>query len=222
MKTVFEHFTPEAKNVILQAEDVALELGARCIGVGHMLYGCASDRSEYTAGEPLHRAGITSDRIHRLLPHGDEQPGDRLDAEALRAVGVDYKEVRDAAEATFGPGSLDAAPDRRKPRRFPRPNFDLDAKHAFQCTVTIIEELHQDSIKPGHLLLGLLRVENSLITMAVEQSGADRAGLWAAVLTRLSLPGPDLGSSDGPTGPPRTEDEAVEAATDTGTGTADR
>jgi hypothetical protein len=39
---------------------------------------------------------------------------------------------------------------------------------------------------PGHLLLGLLRLDDEFVSSAVEQSGTTLAGLSAAVLARVS------------------------------------
>ena len=37
----------------------------------------------------------------------------QVDAESLRAIGIDYEDVRATVEKTFGPGALESAPDRR-------------------------------------------------------------------------------------------------------------
>jgi len=184
---MFERFTPEAKAVLVEAQELARELGSRDISAAHLLYGCAQGR-EGTAGEPLHQAGITAAFIRRLLPRLDEQPaGQVVDPEALRAVEIDYDGVRNAVEATFGEGALEAAPDRRVlTSTARRPPFTPEAKRSLELTLRAAQELHHHSMRPGHLLLGLLRLDSEFVTEAVEQSGTDLAGLSAAVLARLS------------------------------------
>jgi ATP-dependent Clp protease ATP-binding subunit ClpA len=46
-------------------------------------------------------------------------------------------------------------------------------------------ELHDRRIRPGHLLLALLRLDDQSISRVVEQQGASVAGLSATVLQRL-------------------------------------
>lgn len=109
---MFERLTDPARAVVIEAQDVAIEMGLAYLAAGHLLYGCAVTREE-TAGRPLHDAGITAETIRRSLPRSEEQPGGQLDPDALRAIGIDYDGVRAAVEQTFGPGALEAAPDRR-------------------------------------------------------------------------------------------------------------
>ncbi|MGH9104242.1 MAG: Clp protease N-terminal domain-containing protein [Acidimicrobiales bacterium] len=183
---MFERFTAESKAVLTEAQDVALELGSRYIGAIHLLYGCAEGR-EATAGEPLRQAGVTAASIRRLLPHTEEKPAGEVDPNALRAVGIDYDEVRRAVEATFGPGALQAAPDRRASTTTTRkPPFTPEAKRSLELASRAAKELHQHTMRPGHLLLGLLRLDSDLVTLVVDHSDADLAGLTAAVHVALS------------------------------------
>jgi ATP-dependent Clp protease ATP-binding subunit ClpA len=183
---MFERFTEPSKAVLVEAQDLAVEMGSRYIGVGHLLYGCAEGREE-TAGQPLGDCGITAATIRRLLPHTTEQPAGQADPEALRAIGIDYEGVRAAVEATFGEGALENAPDRRVPAtRTRRPPFTPNAKRSLELALRAAQELHQHHIVPGHLLLGLLRLDNEFVSNIVEQSGTSVATLSAAVLTRLA------------------------------------
>jgi len=70
---MFERFTDGTRAVVVEAHDLALELGSDSIGAGHLLYGCAESREE-TAGGPLNACGITPAAIRRLLPRVDLQP----------------------------------------------------------------------------------------------------------------------------------------------------
>ena len=179
---MFERFTQEAKAILVEAQDLAIELGVGYISPGHILYGCAAGR-ESTAGEPLRAAGITAESIRRLLPRAENQPVEDVDTEVLRAIGIDFEGVRAVVEETFGSGSLKTAPDRRaaatKPRR---PPFTPEAKQALELSLRVALELHDRRIRPGHILLGLFRLDNDFISIVVRQNGATIAGLSAAVL----------------------------------------
>jgi ATP-dependent Clp protease ATP-binding subunit ClpA len=183
---VFERFTEPSRAVLVEAEDLAVELGSPWISPGHILYGCAAGR-EATAGKPLHDCGITAASIRRQLPRADGPPAGPVDPGALSAIGIDYEGVRAAVEETFGPGALEAAPDRRVPMtRTRKPRFTPEAKRSLELTVRTVKELHQGRIVPGHLLLGLLRLDNELVSGLIEEAGTTVAALSAAVLSQLT------------------------------------
>jgi ATP-dependent Clp protease ATP-binding subunit ClpA len=183
---MFERFTQASRAVLVEAQDVALELGSGHIGPGHILYGCAEVRDE-TGGAPLRQAGITAGLVRGLLPRTQEQPAVQVDPEALRAIGIDYEGVRAAVEQTFGSGALESAPDRRDPsRRSRKPPFTSEAKRSLELTLRVVQELHHRRIAPGHLLLGLVRLDDDFVAEVLEQAGATVADLSATVLTRIS------------------------------------
>lgn len=182
---MFERFTQGSKAVLVQAQDVAIELGAPYISPGHILYGCAAGR-ESTAGEPLRACGITEESIRRRLPRSEEASAGDIDPDALRAIGIDYEGVRAAVERTFGEGALEAAPDRRSPTaKLRKPPFTPQAKRSLELALRVAVELHDHHMEPGHLLLGLLRLDDDFISSVVQQSGATVAGLSASVLERV-------------------------------------
>lgn len=185
-RAMFERFTESARAVLVEAQDLAVELYAPAIDVGFVFYGCAQLREE-TAGKPLHERGITGASIRQLLPRGDEPARGTIDAASLEAIGIDLADVRHSVEETFGPGALDAAPDRRNiavSRR--RPPFTPEAKRALEQSLRVALELHDKRLEPGHLLLGLLRLNDGFISGVIERSGTTVAGLSSAVLTQLA------------------------------------
>jgi ATP-dependent Clp protease ATP-binding subunit ClpA len=188
---MFERFTDSARGVLVTAQDLAVELDSRNIDVGHLLYGCAEGRED-TASRALHDCGITAASIRSRMPRRDAEPGDfvqtadDIDPEALRAIGIDFDGVQAAVEATFGPGALEDAPNRRLPARGRRPPFTTDAKRCIQQGLRVAVELHHDRIAPGHLLLGLLRLDSEFVSSTVVASGSSTAALSAAVLTNLA------------------------------------
>lgn len=182
---MFERFTEPSRAVLVEAEQVAIELGSPYLGAGHLLYGCAEGREE-TAGRPLHDAGITGAVIRPVLPRGEHRSAAEIDADALRALGIELDAVRASVEETFGVGALDGAPDRRLPTgRVRKPHFTREAKRSLELGLRVVTELHHKRIAPGHLLLGLLRLDDEFVTGVVERSGASVAALSAAVLARL-------------------------------------
>ena len=60
------------------------------------------------------------------------------------------------------------------------------AKRSIELAFRAAQELHQQRIAPGHLLLGLLRLDNELVSNIIERSGTTVATLSAAVLTHLA------------------------------------
>jgi ATP-dependent Clp protease ATP-binding subunit ClpA len=121
-----------------------------------------------------------------VSPGEEEQATGSIDPDALHAIGIDYEAVRARVEQNFGPGALDAAPDRRVPPGPRKPPFTLEAKRSLELALRVAVELHSEQIVPGHLLLGLLRLDSELVVPAIEQSGTTVATLSATVLTRLS------------------------------------
>lgn len=184
---MFERFTPEAKAVLVEAQDAAIDFGSTYITPAHLLYGCAQCR-ESTAGEPLRDFGITGESILKVVPRSEESREPEVDPEALRAIGIDYDRVKSAVDKTFGEGALEASPDRRvRTGSGRRPPFTAEAKRSLEMSLRVALELHDRRIRPGHLLLALLRLDDQSISRVVEQQGASVAGLSATVLQRLDV-----------------------------------
>ncbi len=183
---MFERFTEGSKAALVEAQGLALELSSRVIDTGHLLYGLAEGREE-TAGRPLRDRGISGVRVRHLIPRSEHLASDAFDAESLQAIGIDIDGVRAAVEETFGPGALASAPDRRVTSGTPhRPRFTPEAKRSLEHALRVATELRDKRIRPGHLLLGLLRINDDFVVAALEESGTSIAGLSADVLAQLS------------------------------------
>ena len=183
---MFERFSEPARAVLVEAQDVARELGSRQMTAGHLLYGCAEVRDD-SAGRSLRDAGITGGLIRRTLPRGEEAGAGPVDPDALRAVGVDYEEIRAAVDQTFGAGALESAPDRRvSAGRGRKPRFAPETKKSLELGLRVAIELHSKRIQPGHLLLGLLRLDDEFVTGTLERAGSSVGEMSAAVHAALA------------------------------------
>lgn len=182
---MFSRFTDTAKAVMDSANAVATDLCSRYIGPGHLLYGCAAVEDS-TAAEPLREAGVTAHRIRALLPQVSHDSAS-LDADAMRAIGIDYDQVRRAVETTFGPGALESVPDRRQgPPSRRHPALSPETKRALDLTLKAARDLHSYRIRPGHMLLGLLRLDNDFVASAIEQQGAELTSMIVIVMDHLA------------------------------------
>src|ERR1700675_1313514 len=107
---MFERFTRHARVAVVLAQEEARELSTREIGPQHLLLGVlqasGTDLSAVLSGYGL-TAGVVRTRLSEASPATDELFGE--DAEALRAIGIDLKAVRDSVARTFGADAFDNA-----------------------------------------------------------------------------------------------------------------
>jgi ATP-dependent Clp protease ATP-binding subunit ClpA len=112
---MFERFTGQAREVVVQAQAQARRLGHRYIGCEHLLLSIVGTDSP--AGDVLRSLGLTPEAVEsamRTILSGGG--GAVLDREALAAVGIDLDAVRERVEAAFGPGALTRPPQRERRR----------------------------------------------------------------------------------------------------------
>jgi len=111
---MFERCNPEARQAIILAQTSARRLHHDYIGTEHLLLGLLY-QPEVLAAAVLTERGLDGPMaeatILRLLGSGEPE-ADSLDADALRAIGIDLSMVRERVEAAFGSGALDRAPAR--------------------------------------------------------------------------------------------------------------
>lgn len=110
---MFERFTDQARNVVVDAQGEARELGHGWIGTEHLLLALLA-RPEVPGVATLTRIGVTAAACREAVAAIIGRAGGGLDdddAEALRGLGIDLDEVRRRAEETFGKGALDRPSD---------------------------------------------------------------------------------------------------------------
>jgi ATP-dependent Clp protease ATP-binding subunit ClpA len=102
---MFERFTGDARNTVVQAQEHARRLGHRYIGCEHLLLAAASTGEPASAA--LREHGITPQAVEteivRLVGLGQAANlFSALDREALASIGIDLDAVRARVEAAFG------------------------------------------------------------------------------------------------------------------------
>lgn len=118
---MFERFTQDARSIVTDARTHAVRLHHNWIGCEHLLMALAT--RDDAVGEAFRESGATADKIEATILH-QVGPGsvlfDKLDKEALAAVGIDVDKVRTALETSFGPEALNRVTHYCRPaRRFP-------------------------------------------------------------------------------------------------------
>ena len=117
---MFERFTPDARTVVVHAQQQARRLGHHYIGCEHLLLAVVG--IDQPAGEVMRERGVTPDHVEQQIVRrvglgtGADLFAD-LDRDALAAIGIDLDAVRARVEARFGVDALDRAARVSRSRR---------------------------------------------------------------------------------------------------------
>jgi ATP-dependent Clp protease ATP-binding subunit ClpA len=103
---MFERFTDNAREIVVQAQANARRLGHNWIGCEHLLMAAAT--ADDPVGAVLRDHGVTRERIEATIL-STMGPLRDLDKEALASIGIDLDAVRARVEAEFGPDALTRA-----------------------------------------------------------------------------------------------------------------
>lgn len=179
---MFEKFTKDAREAVVQAQTEARSLGADRVGPEHVLLGTVRD-PDTVAARALGRLGVThADLLAavRALP--------TIDAGALAGIGVDLEAVRAQVEASFGAGALDAAEPTPGSGHLP---FTTTGKKLLELSLREALRYKQRRIDSGHLLLAAVRMDDTdafraLAAVGVGPDAAREAvsAVWADVPVR--------------------------------------
>lgn len=170
---MFERFTEDARHVVTGAMEHATRLRHDYIGCEHFLMALAAGDDE--VGEVLRERGVTVERVETtILGQIGRGRGlfDRLDREALAAVGIDVDAVRQAVEQSFGLGALDRPQvcQRTGPRFLPwrraRHNpmhlpLTPRAKHCLGDALKVATHRHSGHIGSEHIAESVLAMRSS-------------------------------------------------------------
>jgi ATP-dependent Clp protease ATP-binding subunit ClpA len=182
---MFERFTASARGTVLRAQEEAQDAGDGYIGTEHVVIALAQD--DGVAGEVLRAAGVTATDLRRarVTRAADDSSG-RLDADALRSLGIDLDDVRRSVEETFGEGALDAATSRPARRRWPVSHipFSSRAKESLERGLRQALTLGDTRIGSEHLLIGVLDEGTGAGVRLLRDHGVDLAQLRASTVER--------------------------------------
>jgi ATP-dependent Clp protease ATP-binding subunit ClpA len=184
---MFERFTASARGTVVRAQEEANDAGDHHVGTEHVVVALAQD--DGVAGVVLRDAGVTAESLRRWLrqvPADDDSSG-RLDADALRSIGIDLDDVRRRVEETFGAGALDDVPERTGGRRWGHNKhipFTSRAKKSLERGLRQAIMLGDTRIGSEHLLLGVLDEGSGLGVRMLRDQGVDLAELRVTTLQR--------------------------------------
>lgn len=188
---MFERFTPAARAVVTGAVEEAQTMGSGRIGSEHLLLAILRGEKKGLGQVSLAGAGVTYSAARAALERVGEPSS--LDADALRALGIDLDQVRRRVEAQFGPGALDDTPPTLRSRWLRRHGrttsrhlpFTDDAKLALELSLREAIALRSPRIGDGHLLLGLLRGEAGRRARLLHELGVDPGALRTRLTSAL-------------------------------------
>ena len=181
---MFERFDPAARQVIVTAQLEARALRHGWVGTEHLLLGILGGGAHAGAG-PFEDLGIDAAVVRGAIVadvgRGPEPSFSDADRDALGALGIDLDEVRRRVEATFGPGALDSVPPRRRrwrrrrcdPYRSGHVPFTPRSKRSLELALREALALRSREVQAGHLLLGILAVEDGMALRLLRARGVD-------------------------------------------------
>lgn len=173
---MFERFTQAARDSVVHAQIVAVELHDDHIGTEHLLLG-ALWNAEGPGKQLIDESGLSYAATRQQLEQDNS-----IDADALRGIGIDLDSVRRRAESVFGRGALSR---RRGPWRGGHIPFDNDAKKALELTLREAIGLGHTELSTDHLLLGLTRVPGSPAGRLIAAQGVQPEILGTRLRERL-------------------------------------
>lgn len=178
---MFERFSRDARGVVAQAHTDAEAMGHDSIGPEH-LFLALLEQTDGTAFAVLSEAGLDEPGVRRAVLA--RRPGQGFlgadDAEALQSIGIDLDAVLAQVEGTFGPDALTP-----RATKSSRPRFSKASKKALQLSLREAVWLKSSTIGTEHVLLGILRCDDPIVTAVLGDTGTDPAALRASVLRRV-------------------------------------
>lgn len=163
---MFERFTADARHLTVDAQEVAVELGAARIEPIHLLL--AVFERDAAAVERLRAAGLTAAVLRAAASASPDVDAD--DSRLLGAIGIDVDRIRRAIDERFGDGTFDAA-DRPAPRSRRRSHlpFARTAKRSLEMSLREALRLKDNRIDTGHIVLGILGADDPVIDAVIDE-----------------------------------------------------
>jgi ATP-dependent Clp protease ATP-binding subunit ClpA len=176
---MFERFTTEARQTVVDAQNEARRMHSGRIGTEHLLLALLLQLGTPTSAV-LARHGLTRQDVAAAITALMER--EELDAEALTTLGIDLDAVRERIEETFGPGALDTG----KPSPRGHIPFTPRAKKVLELSLREALAMKSTAIADGHIALGLLREGEGLAMKVIADRGVDVADLRRDLRAALS------------------------------------
>ena len=182
---MFERFSQEARQVVVNAREEAGLLHHGFIGCEHLLLALsASDGTQ--AGQALAALGLQTPALRERVAALIGGTGPALDREALASLGIDLDTVRQAAEANFGPGALDHGSKTRRRLGEPRVPFTPRAKKVLELALRNAVKRHDQEISTGHMLLGIMDSRDNMALRVLREAGVDADRLRQELTSRMA------------------------------------
>ncbi len=186
---MFERFSDQAREVVVQAQAQARRLGHGYIGCEHLLLAVAASNTD--AGHALRGLGLTPDAVESSAL---SLVAPAFDRDALAVIGIDLDVVRERVEAAFGPGALTRRSRRRGPRSRRRrcttgvPTghipFSPRAKKCLEAALREAVDRHDHHIGVEHVALALTSMPDGLAPRIFSRLGVSAAQARTEILNR--------------------------------------
>jgi D-alanyl-D-alanine carboxypeptidase len=154
---MFERFEPGSRAVVARAREEASALSSTKVEAEHLLLSLSREKGT-GAGSVLAEAGLDHDGLVRAL--------DAELARSLEAVGVSASTVALAERPLPTTGE---------------PRWGASAKKALAEALSAVKARGERSIRPAHILLGILHAREGTVPRALDEAGVDPATLAARV-----------------------------------------
>ena len=177
---MFERFTREARQTVVQAQVEAAALHHPRIGTEHLLLGLVGQATPTAA--VLTRYGLTRETVLESIT----ALGGDLDAAALTTLGIDLDAVRERVESAFGPGALDDPARRHGATSAGHVPFNPRATKVLELSLREALALKHRHIADGHIALGLLREGEGLAMKILADRGIDAVALRREITAALA------------------------------------
>jgi ATP-dependent Clp protease ATP-binding subunit ClpA len=181
---MFERFSQEARQAVADAREEAGRLHHGFIGCEHLLLALSATEGSQAA-QALAALGLSTQALRERVTALIDGTDPALDADALASLGIDLDTVRQAAEASFGPGALDRS-SRAQGRAGRCVTLTPRARKALELALRNAVKHHDQEISTGHLLLGIMDQRDNAALRVLHDSGVDAGLLRRELASRMA------------------------------------
>jgi ATP-dependent Clp protease ATP-binding subunit ClpA len=194
---MFERFSPEGRQVVLDAKAQAVRLGHNFIGCEHLMLSLSA--SGTLVGEVFRELGLAPAAVEPVVLRLLRAPRALIDKDALAAIGIDLEKVTARIEEAFGPGALDCPP-RRVRRRWRRPRalvspagkvtpFTPNAKKCLEGALRQAVPTRDGHIGVAHMAVSLLSMRAGMAPRILSELGVPAGSVISLVTERTGRAG---------------------------------